>query len=169
MRTMRWSVVLHVGWVRTGEVTRVKDCRELRRGISEGQRSVRIPHSVASVPTIRAILDEDLSGRGVEREILEEAQTVASELVANAVRHARPLGDGCVRVRWKVKADTVEVEVSDGGAPSVPRPVPPSPWANSGRGLRIVRSLAHEWGVQDDKSGRTVWAALGGPSRRRRL
>ncbi len=137
--------------------------------VAEGQRSVRIPHANSSVPSIRAILDEDLTSRGVNRTILEEAQTVASELVANAVRHARPLGDGCVRIRWKVKADTVEVEVSDGGGPSVPRPVPPSPWANSGRGLRIVRSLAHEWGVQEDKNGRTVWAALGGPSRRRRL
>ena len=36
-----------------------------------------------------------------------------------------------------------------------------------GRGLRIVRSLAHEWGVIEDPNGRTVWASLGGPSRRR--
>ena len=33
--------------------------------------------------------------------------------------------------------------------------------------LRIVRSLAHEWGVADDRHGSTVWASLGGPSRRR--
>lgn len=135
----------------------------------EGQRSVRIPHSNESVPAIRAILAEDLTERGVRAEIVEEAQTVASELVANAVKHAKPLGDGCVRIRWKVKGGTVEIEVSDGGGPHNPKPAPPSPWAASGRGLRIVRSLAHEWGVQEDRNGRTVWAALGGPSRRRRL
>lgn len=135
----------------------------------EGQRSVRIPHSVESVPAIRDILLEDLTARGVDPVIVGEAQTVASELVANAVKHAKALGDGNIRVRWKVKSGTVEVEVSDGGGPTIVRPVPPSPWANSGRGLRIVRSLAHEWGAQDDKNGRTVWAALGGPSRRRRL
>ncbi|WP_116112124.1 ATP-binding protein [Austwickia chelonae] len=135
----------------------------------EGQRSVRIVHGVESVPQIRQILHEDLRARGVDEEIIGEVETVASELVANAVKHAKPLGDGCVRIRWKVKGGTVEVEVSDGGAATTIRPVPPSPWANSGRGLRIVRSLAHEWGVQDDKSGRTVWASLGGPSRRRRL
>lgn len=135
----------------------------------EGQRGVRIPHAVESVPAIRQILHEDLTERGIDPVIIGEAQTVASELVANAVKHAKALGDGCVRIRWKVKGGTVEVEVSDGGGPTTVRPVPPSPWANSGRGLRIVRSLAHEWGVQDDKNGRTVWAALGGPSRRRRL
>ena len=46
-------------------------------------------------------------------------------------------------------------------------PAPRQVWASSGRGLRIVRSLAHEWGVGDDKHGVTVWATLGGPSRRR--
>lgn len=136
---------------------------------ADGQRSVRIPYAVESVPLIRTVLTEDLVGRGVDPGIVAEAETVASELVANAVKHAKALGDGCVRVRWKVKSGTVEVEVSDGGGPTLVRPMPPSPWANSGRGLRIVRSLAHEWGVQDDKNGRTVWAALGGPSRRRRL
>ncbi|MCB1254741.1 MAG: ATP-binding protein [Austwickia sp.] len=136
---------------------------------SEGQRSVRIPHAVESVPLVRQILHEDLIARGIDPVIIGEAETVASELVANAVKHAKALGDGCVRVRWKVKSGTVEVEVSDGGGPTTVRPVPPTPWANSGRGLRIVRSLAHEWGAQDDKNGRTVWAALGGPSRRRRL
>jgi len=30
-----------------------------------------------------------------------------------------------------------------------------------------VRSLAHEWGVAEDRYGHTVWASLGGPSRRR--
>nr|WP_255574145.1 ATP-binding protein [Austwickia sp. TVS 96-490-7B] len=130
---------------------------------------MRIPHAVESVPTIRDILLDDLVARAVPDILIEEVQTVASELVANAIKHAKPLGDGCVRIRWKVKGGTVEVEVSDGGSGATIRPVPPSPWANSGRGLRIVRSLAHEWGVQDDKNGRTVWAALGGPSRRRRL
>jgi two-component sensor histidine kinase len=90
-----------------------------------------------------------------------------SELVANAIRHARPLADGAIRVHWKVKNNVVEVEVSDGGGPTTPRPAPPTMWAPGGRGLRIVRSLAHEWGVIDEPHGRTVWASLGGPSRRR--
>ena len=140
-----------------------------QRADGEGTRSVRLPHALASVPDSRIILVQDLQLRGLSSLVIEEAEMVVSELVANAVRHAKPLSDGCVRIRWKVKAGAVEVEVSDGGGPTVPRPQPQSVWAVGGRGLRIVRSLAHEWGAQDDKNGRTVWAALGGPSRRRRL
>ncbi len=90
-----------------------------------------------------------------------------SELLSNAIRHARPLPDGIIRLRWRARSGVVEVEVSDGGGPSTPRPAPPALWSTAGRGLRIVRSLAHEWGVTEDKGGRTVWASLGGPSRRR--
>ena len=39
----------------------------------------------------------------------------------------------------------------------------PAVYATRGRGLRIVRSLAHEWGVLDEDRGRTVWVCLGGP------
>ena len=92
---------------------------------------------------------EDLRALGVGEEVVDDAEIVIAELVANALRHARPLTDGSVRVRWKTKGGVVEVEVSDGGGPSVPRPAPQALWSTSGRGLRIVRSLAHEWGVLD--------------------
>ncbi len=101
------------------------------------------------------------------QDIVGEAEIVVSELVANAILHARPLADGMIWVHWKVKAGVVEIEVSDGGGPSTPKPAPRSVWAPTGRGLRIVRSLAHEWGVTEERTGRTVWASLGGPSRRR--
>ena len=83
------------------------------------------------------------------------------------VRHARPLSDGTIRVRWKIRGDVVEIEVTDGGGESLPRPAPRTVWLSSGRGLRIVRSIAHEWGVTEDRTGNVVWATLGGPSRRR--
>lgn len=135
----------------------------------DGTRSVRLPHADGSARDARRILVTDLRARGISRDVIEESESVVGELVSNAVRHARPLADGCVRVRWKVKAGAVEVEVRDGGGSTVPRPARPAPWALRGRGLRIVRSMAHEWGVQDERNGQTVWAALGGPSRRRRI
>jgi serine/threonine-protein kinase RsbW len=133
----------------------------------EAVRTVRMGWSAQTAPRIRRLLVEDLRALGVGEEVVDDAEIVIAELVANALRHARPLTDGSVRVRWKTKGGVVEVEVSDGGGPSVPRPAPQALWSTSGRGLRIVRSLAHEWGVLDDKGGRTVWASLGGPSRRR--
>ncbi len=133
----------------------------------DGTRSVRLTHQVLAVREARAAIVADLHERGIDLEIIDEAESVVAELVGNAIRHARPLADGCVRVRWKVKAGAVEVEVRDGGSDTEPRPARPSPLAMHGRGLRIVRSMAHEWGVLDEGNGRTVWAALGGPSRRR--
>ena len=136
-------------------------------GSSGERRTVRIPWAPAAAPKIRKTLVGDLLDRGVTPDVIDEAEIVVSELVANAVRHARALSDGSIRVHWKVKNNVVEVEVTDGGGPTEPRPAPPTTWGTSGRGLRIVRSLAHEWGVIEEPTGRTVWASLGGPSRRR--
>jgi serine/threonine-protein kinase RsbW len=137
------------------------------RRSGDSARTIRVPWRATSVSKVRRALVEDLLMRDVPTVVVDEAEIVASELVSNAIRHARPLSDGNLRVHWKVKAGVVEVEVTDGGSESSPRPAPRTIWAPSGRGLRIVRSLAHEWGVTEDRSGTTVWASLGGPSRRR--
>lgn len=133
----------------------------------DSARTIRVPWSPSSVSLVRRSVVEDLRGRDVPAMTVDESEIVVSELVSNAIRHARPLSDGSLRVHWKVKAGVVEVEVTDGGGETVARPAPRTVWAPSGRGLRIVRSLAHEWGVAEDRYGHTVWASLGGPSRRR--
>ena len=100
---------------------------------------------------------------------LDETAVVVSELLGNAVRHAQPLDDGRLLLRWQVRGGVVDVEVTDGGSRHEVRPLRPTEMSVHGRGLRIVRHLAHEWGVVEDAHGnRTVWACLGGPSRRRR-
>ena len=129
--------------------------------------SLRAPHEPASVGKVRREVVNDLQTRDLPEQIVDEAEMVASELLTNAVRHARTLSDGTIRVRWKIRGDVVEVEVTDGGGESIPRPAPRTVWLSSGRGLRIVRSIAHEWGVTEDRTGNVVWATLGGPSRRR--
>ena len=105
------------------------------------------PHEQASVGKVRREVVN------LPEQIVDEAEMVASELLTNAVRHARPLSDGTIRVRWKIRGDVVEVEVTDGGGETVPRPAPRTVWLSSGRGLRIVRSIAHEWGVTEDRTG----------------
>lgn len=135
-------------------------------------RTVRVPFAQSAVPQARAAFVDDAAhtaagGPLLEQQVIEEVETVISELVANAILHGSALVDGTVRVHWKVRPPRVEVEVTDGGTGNRPHPKRPSPWAASGRGLRIVRSLAHEWGVVEEDDRTTVWAALGGPSRRR--
>lgn len=130
-------------------------------------RTARIPWALEAGAEARRVVVLDLSARGLGEAIIDEVELVLSELVANSLRHASPLGDGTLRVHWKAKNDVVEIEVSDGGGQTTPAVRRPAPWAPSGRGLRIVRSLAHEWGVVEERGMVTVWAAIGGPSRRR--
>ena len=130
-------------------------------------RTARIPWGVEAGAQARRVVVTDLEARGVSETTVDEAELVLSELVANSLRHASPLADGTIRVHWKAKNDVVEIEVTDAGGETVPSVRRPAPWAPSGRGLRIVRSIAHEWGVVDDRGTVTVWAAIGGPSRRR--
>jgi serine/threonine-protein kinase RsbW len=129
--------------------------------------TLRVPADASSVGKVRKEIVADLGNRDLPEDLVGEAEIVASELLTNAVRHARPLSDGTIRVRWKIRGDVVEVEVTDGGGATVPRPAPRTVWLSSGRGLRIVRAMAHEWGVTQDRTGNVVWATLGGPSRRR--
>jgi anti-sigma regulatory factor (Ser/Thr protein kinase) len=136
--------------------------------IGRGQaRTVRARWELQTVTRIRQAIALDLAAREVSEEVISEAELVTTELVTNSLRHATPLADRTVRIHWKARGNCVEIEVSDGGSDTEPAPAPRQMWATSGRGLRIVRSIAHEWGVQRDEKQTTVWAALGGPSRRR--
>jgi len=125
---------------------------------------MRVPWTMSSAVDARRALTAELRARGVDPVVVDESEIVLSELVTNAVRHARPLADGGIRVNWSVTGGVVEIDVTDGGGPTTPRPAPRSVWSAGGRGLRIVGSLAHEWGVRENSTGNTVWASIGGPS-----
>ena len=81
-----------------------------KTGGTDSSRTVRVPWRATSVSQVRKTLVEDLESRSVEGAVVDEAEIVISELLSNAVRHARPLSDGNLRVHWKVKAGVVEVE-----------------------------------------------------------
>ncbi len=130
-------------------------------------RAIALPHHPRAVAAARRILMEDIDSQ-LDDVFVHESAVIASELLANSIKHARPLDDHRVMLRWQVRGGVLDLEVTDGGSPGEVRPQRPAPLAPHGRGLRIVRALAHEWGVFEDSDGRrTVWACLGGPSRRR--
>ena len=83
------------------------------------------------------------------------AELVVSELVTNAVLHARTP----IEVRLTVQPHVVRIEVHDG---TDRRPTRRyfSDEATSGRGLRLVEELCDAWGVEPDGAGKTVWAEL---------
>ena len=154
--------------VETPGTSETRQLDEFGGAIGHGQvRTIRAPWGISTVTRVRHAVVADLRARDLTEQTIDESEIVVSELMTNAIRHARPLADGCLRVRWKVRGEVVELEVTDGGGDTAPVPAPAAVWVSSGRGLRIIRSLAHEWGVGEDKGGQTVWAAVGGPSRRR--
>lgn len=124
---------------------------------------VHLPCAPASVALARRALSTDLRAAGVFDEAVLEAALVVSELLSNAILHAYPLPGQRFRVAWAVDGTTVEVAVSDGGGPSVPRAAHPSALSVRGRGLAIVEQLCQTWGVRTDEIGLTVWAVLPAP------
>lgn len=89
-------------------------------------------------------------------EHMHSALVVTSELVTNAVLHART----SIQVRIEVRQSVVRVEVSDEN-PRVPTMAPCPPEATSGRGLALVAALATSWGIEQRDDGKVVWAELG--------
>ncbi|GAB3656359.1 hypothetical protein GCM10027589_15950 [Actinocorallia lasiicapitis] len=126
---------------------------------------VYLPHAPASVSVARRHLSKELLAWGVSDEVTDDAVVILSELLSNAMRHARPLeGESAqVRVSWTRVGDTVEVAVTDGGAVTEPRKGQPALSSLGGRGLGIVETLAQAWGVRRDDHGSTVWALLHAP------
>jgi anti-sigma regulatory factor (Ser/Thr protein kinase) len=117
-------------------------------------------YASSSVADARHRLAEDLRRRQVRRSTVDDAVLVLSELVSNAIKHARPLASGKIAVSWEVVGEVVRIAVTDGGSSTRPTPLHPSISALGGRGLSIVSTVAREWGVDDGPPGTTVWAEL---------
>jgi anti-sigma regulatory factor (Ser/Thr protein kinase) len=125
---------------------------------------VLLPHATSSVAVARRHLSADLLSAGTLESIVDDATVVVSELLSNALRHARPLETGQIRVAWSRHGDAIEVAVSDGGATTEPRRSRPTLSSLGGRGLAIVEMLAECWGVRHENGGgTTVWAILRNP------
>jgi len=92
-----------------------------------------------------------------------DAVLVVSELLSNAIRHARPLPGANLLVAWALEDGAVEVAVSDGGALTRPQQAHATVSSLGGRGLEIVEYLARTWGIRTDDAGLTVWAILAAP------
>ncbi len=139
---------------------------QIRGGLRREVRAagtVLLPCAPASVAIARDRLAADLIAAGIIDGAIGDAVLVMSELLSNAIRHARPLPGASVQVAWALDDGCVEVTVSDGGAPTRPTAARATVSALGGRGLDIVDYLARTWGVRTDDSGLTVWAVLPAP------
>jgi anti-sigma regulatory factor (Ser/Thr protein kinase) len=121
---------------------------------------VLLPHAPSSVAIARQCLRSELIASGVLQSVIDDVNVIMSELLSNALRHARPLPSGQIKISWIRTGDAIEVAVSDGGAMTEPRRNHPTLSSLGGRGLGIVESLAECWGVRYEDGGTTVWAVL---------
>lgn len=110
----------------------------------------------ASVPTARRLVRDRCEQWGADAAASDAAVLLASELVTNAVLHARtPLtltvggGDG-----------TIRVEVRD-WHPALPQARRYNVDTATGRGLRLLETIASAWGVlkvpSAEQPGKIVW------------
>ena len=122
--------------------------------------TLRVPFSAASVAVARQKLKDWLTDAGTAQDVMDDARIVISELVANSVRHARPLPEGDILVRWEMETRGLAISVTDGGAGTRPRKVHAASSALAGRGMAIVESLAVTWWADQARSRSTVHAVL---------
>jgi anti-sigma regulatory factor (Ser/Thr protein kinase) len=115
------------------------------------------------VAIARGRIAAELRKAGISPPTVADAALVISELLSNAILHARPLPDTRVRVAWVLGPASVEVIVTDGGSATTPHASRPSLSSIGGRGIGIVEHLCSSWGVRADDFGTTVWAVLPAP------
>lgn len=125
-----------------------------------GRVSWPVPFTPSAVCDARANVSVALRRLGVPQRIIDDARLVVTELLGNALRHARPTDAGCLVLTMSVLPDAVRLAVADGGSATVPRLLNPASLATSGRGLGIVGTLTREWGVVGEDDGNTVFGVL---------
>ncbi|WP_329089254.1 ATP-binding protein [Streptosporangium sp. NBC_01469] len=113
-----------------------------------------LPHDLPIVGEARVMVRETLVAWEL-RHLVDDVVMVADELLANAIVHGEPV----VRLSLWASADEFQVQVTDRGS-GQPRHLALDAEAVHGRGLAIVKALAHDHGVTPlpDRPGKTVWA-----------
>lgn len=134
--------------------------------VGEQAWSMVVSHDAAGARIARQRFNAELDGL-LAPGLLVDAVAVVAELLGNAVRHARPLPGGVIRLSCRVTSAIsgmyVHLAVTDGGAEQSPIIRVADGDSVNGRGLAIVSALARRWGVERNGTGQSVWAELGTP------
>ena len=118
-------------------------------------RTRELPCELSSARAARALVADCCTDWAVP-ELAESGTLVVSELVSNAVEHAR---SSC-RATIALDGRSLQISVRDYGAPFRPRVVPVALDARRGRGLLVVAGICSAWGILVHGDGKTVWATV---------
>src|SRR5579859_7781198 len=138
--------------------TSVLSSQASRRAATAGpevERATELPLRPDAPLVARRLLAEAMAECGHTKEMLDQATLVISELVTNAVIHAR------TPVAVAIRSDSTRVRVAvHDFDPTAPVETERGPSTGLGMGLYLVDSLAVDWGIQPTADGKTIWAEL---------
>lgn len=117
----------------------------------------RLPHSAKAAPMARRLAEREAVSQ-IPPGKIEDFVLMVSEAVTNAVRHAPPVADGSIGLRFEADTDVFRGVVTDGGgwfAPDAQKA------GDDGEpslhfGLKIIDELSSRWGITLD-GVKTVW------------
>ncbi|GLY00092.1 MULTISPECIES: ATP-binding protein [Actinoplanes] len=122
----------------------------------EGARvRVRLRPLPEACRQVRRLVGDACSAWAHGAEVTSNATLVATELVANVVRHAHTT----MQVTLGRRAGRITLAVRDGSR-RMPRALEPTVADAGGRGLHLVRDLTDAWGVLPVTGGKVVWSRL---------
>ncbi|HZU71334.1 MAG TPA: ATP-binding protein [Acidimicrobiales bacterium] len=122
------------------------------------QQSRQFAAGPEGLSAVRAFVREAISG--VDQEMAEDIELLASEVATNVVQHAQT--DYEVHVLHDDEA--IRVEVADRSS-VIPALRSLAIDADRGRGLLLLERLADAWGAQEAPAGKIVWFEMAHPTR----
>ena len=122
----------------------------LRRLPEDSYASWTLAPKLTSVREARSVLAEPMKRWDLE-DLIPTTELLVSELVTNAVKYSR--GEVTLRL---VNEKALVCEVIDNSG-ALPRLRQASGEDEHGRGLQVVRQLAHRWGARRTATGKVVW------------
>ncbi|MPZ74440.1 MAG: response regulator [Nitriliruptorales bacterium] len=112
---------------------------------------LHLPLELESAAKARRFVRQVL-GEWARAAVVDDAALLATELVTNALVHAR----SAVELRLRRLSDRVRVEVADSGAGALHMREPDRDSVD-GRGLLLVQDLSLAWGTSSDGAKKIVW------------
>lgn len=119
-----------------------------------------LPASLLAPRQARATVRHALNAWGLDA-LSNDAELIASELVANAAEHAdgTPIGLTIHQHAERGGRRGILCQIAD-AAPAWPPPGPGQPDRERGRGLQIVAALSDGHGIVTSPHGKTAWFTL---------
>lgn len=115
--------------------------------------AVPLPSEPRAASVARTLLRQWLSAMGLQS-VLDDAELVVTELVANAVRYGRPP----LTLQISREGSALRIAVADSDIEHPPAPRDAGEFDTGGRGLRLVEALTVRWGCDIEGDRKLVWA-----------